>query len=138
MVNPSVILTRTEQIERYLDRIRPFLSLTYDAFLKDEVAQDVVEYNLFQIVNHLIDLCQHVVVDEGYGFPETAYDAAQILLRRGILMQEDVEILKQMIGFRNVVGHDYININKEIVYHILSNGEKDIRALLTRIVSKFL
>ena len=138
MVNPSVILTRAEQIERHLDRIRPFLSLTYDAFLKDPVAQDVVEYNLFQIVNHLIDLCQHVVVDEGYGFPETAYDAAQILLRRGILMQEDVEILKQMIGFRNVVGHDYININKEIVYHILANGEKDIRALLTRIVSKFL
>ena len=43
-----------------------------------------------------------------------------------------------MVGFRNAVGHDYININKEVVYQILNHGEKDIRTLLTRIVSKFL
>ncbi len=54
MVNPSVILKRAEQIEKHLERIRSFASLPYDAFLKDNIAQDVVEYNLFQIVNHLI------------------------------------------------------------------------------------
>jgi uncharacterized protein YutE (UPF0331/DUF86 family) len=138
MVDPGVILKRAEQIEKHLDRIRPFTSLSYDAFLKDEVTQDVVEYNLFQVVNHLIDIFQHVVVDEEYGFPETAYEAAQILLKKGILGQEEAEIFKQMVGFRNVVGHDYININKEVVYQILTHGDKDIRALLTRIVSRFL
>jgi uncharacterized protein YutE (UPF0331/DUF86 family) len=138
MVNPSVITKRVEQIEKHLDRIRPFASLSHETFLKDTVAQDVVEYNLFQIVNHLIDILQHTVVDEEYGFPETAYEAAQILFEKGILSKEDVEIFKQMVGFRNVVGHDYINVDKEIVYQILTHGEADIRALLTRIVSKFL
>jgi len=138
MVDPGVILKRTEQIEKHLDRIRPFMSLPYDAFLKDEVIQDVVEYNLFQIVNHLIDILQHIVVDEEYGFPETAYEAAQILLAKGILGQQEAEIFKQMVGFRNVVGHDYININKDVVYQILTHGEKDIHSLLTRVVSKFL
>jgi uncharacterized protein YutE (UPF0331/DUF86 family) len=138
MVNPGVIRKRVESIEKHLERIRPFASLSHEAFLKDNIAQDVVEYNLFQIVNHLIDIFQHTVVDEEYGFPETAYDAAQILLDKGILSKEDVEISKQMIGFRNVVGHDYINVDKEIVYHILTHGEKDTRALLTRIVSRFL
>ena len=138
MVNSGVFLKRAEQIEKHLDRIRPFTSLSYDAFLKDNVAQDVVEYNLFQIVNHLIDIFQQVVVDEEYGFPETAYEAAQILLTKKILGQEEAEVFKQMVGFRNVVGHDYINIDKEVVYQILTRGEKDIRALLTQIVSKFL
>jgi len=138
MVDPGVILKRAEQIEKHLDRIRPFTSLSYDAFLKDEMIQDVVEYNLFQIVNHLIDIFQHIVVDEEYGFPETAYEAAQILLTKGILGGQDMEIFKQMVGFRNVVGHDYININKDAVYQILTHGEKDIRTLLTRVVSKFL
>ena len=85
MVNPSVITKRVEQIERHLERIRPFASLSHEAFLNDTIAQDVVEYNLFQIVNHLIDMFQHTVVDEEYGFPETAYEAAQILLDKGIL-----------------------------------------------------
>jgi len=138
MVNPSVILKRTEQIEKHLERIRPFVSLPYEAFLRDSLAQDVVEYNLFQVVNHLIDIFQHTVVDEEYGFPETAYEAGRILLEKGILSQEDEEIFRQMVGFRNVVGHDYINLDKKIVYTILTEGEKDIRALLTRIVSRFL
>jgi uncharacterized protein YutE (UPF0331/DUF86 family) len=138
MVNTSVILKRAEQIEKHLDRIRPFASLSYDAFLKDIFTQDVVEYNLFQVVNHLIDIFQHVVVDEEYGFPETAYEAADTLFKKGILSYEDVEIFKQMVGFRNVVGHDYISLDKEVVYQILTHGEKEIRALLTRVVSKFL
>jgi uncharacterized protein YutE (UPF0331/DUF86 family) len=138
MVNPSVITKRVEQIEKHLERIRPFRSLSHEAFIKDNLAQDVVEYNLFQIVNHLIDIFQHTVVDEEYGFPETAYEAGQILFEKGIISMEDLEIFRQMVGFRNVVGHDYINVDKEIVYHILTSGEKDIRALLTRIVSRFL
>src|SRR4030042_5114088 len=138
MVNPSVIMKRVEEIEKHLERIRPFSSLSYEVFTRDGVAQDVVEYNLFHIVNHLIDIFQHTVVDEEYGFPETAYEAAQILFEKGILSKEDVEIFKQRVGFRNVVGHDYINVGKEIVYQLLTHREKDIRALLTRIVSRFL
>ena len=138
MVDPKVITKRVEQVEKHLDRIHPFASLSYEAFLKDSVAQDVVEYNLFQIVNHLIDIFQHTVVDEEYGFPETAYEAAHILFEKGVLSKEDVEVFKRMVGFRNVVGHDYVNMDKEIVHHILTHGEKDVRSLLTRIVSRFL
>jgi uncharacterized protein YutE (UPF0331/DUF86 family) len=138
MVDPGVITKRVEQIEKHLERIRPFASLSCEAFLRDSVAQDVVEYNLFQIVNHLIDIFQHTVVDEGYGFPETAYEAVQILFKKGILSQEDVEVFKPMVGFRNVVGHDYIHVDKEIVYDILTQGERDVRALIIRIVSRFL
>ena len=138
MVNPGIILKRVEQIEKHLERMRSFASLSHEAFLDNSVAQDVVEYNLFQMVNHLINIFQHTVVDEGYGFPETAYEAAEILFKKGILSPEDVMLFKQIIGFRNMVGHDYINIDKEVVYQILTHGEKDIRALLTRMVSKIL
>jgi uncharacterized protein YutE (UPF0331/DUF86 family) len=85
MVNPDVILKRIEQIEKHLERVRSFGTLSYEAFLDNSVAQDVVEYNLFQMVNHLIDIFQHTVVDEEYGFPETAYKAAEILFKKGIL-----------------------------------------------------
>jgi uncharacterized protein YutE (UPF0331/DUF86 family) len=138
MVNPSLIMKRVEQVERHLERIRSLASLSYEDFLKDNVAQDVVEYNLFQIVNHVIHIFQHTVVDEEYGFPETAYEAAQILLEKGVLLQEDVDLFKRMVGFRNVVGHDYINLDKKTVYDILAHGESDIRTLVSRIVSKFL
>ena len=138
MVDKNVIAGRAQQIEGHLARIAPYVSLPLKKFLNDPVAQDIVEYNLFQTVNHLIDVVQHIVVDEGYGFPDSAYEAAEMLRKNGILKQAEVEVFKKMIGFRNVVGHDYISINKRTVHTILTKGQKDIHTLLSRIVEKFL
>ena len=138
MVDKNVITSRVEQIEEHLRKISPYKELSYEKFLQDSVAQDVVEYNLFQITNHIIDIIQHIVVDEDYGLPRNSYEAAQILLKKGILENKDLELLKRMIGFRNVVGHDYININKEIVHSILAKRISDIKMIISKITKKFL
>ncbi len=46
-------------------------------------------------------------------------------------------MLKKMIGFRNVIGHEYININKEIVYNILMNNLSSIKTVVSKIVQSF-
>ena len=112
--------------------------MSYEDFLKDKNAQDIVEYNLFQIVNHLINITQHIVVDEDYGLPQTAYEASQILYTKGILDGDDLEQLRKMIGFRNIIGHDYISLNKKAVYFILTEGTEDIRRILSKITRNFL
>ncbi|MBI5416142.1 MAG: DUF86 domain-containing protein [Candidatus Omnitrophica bacterium] len=138
MVDKNILVGRVEQIEKHLRKIAAYRRMSLEEFLRDEKTQDIVEYNLFQIVNHFIDIIQHIVVDEEYGFPQTAYEAAQILADKKILTAKDLEIFKNMIGFRNVVGHDYIEINKKTVYDILTTGEKEIKRVLSRISEKIL
>jgi uncharacterized protein YutE (UPF0331/DUF86 family) len=138
MVDKNILVRRVEQIEKHLRKIAAYRKMPLTEFLRDEKAQDIVEYNLFQIVNHLIDIIQHIVVDEEYGFPQTAYEAAQILADKNVLAAKDLAIFKKMIGFRNVVGHDYIAINKKTVYRILTAGEKEIRRVLSRIAGGIL
>jgi uncharacterized protein YutE (UPF0331/DUF86 family) len=138
MIDRTVVTRRIEEIDRHLKRIEEYADIGLEKFQQDPIAQDVVEYNFFQIVNHLIDIAQHIVVDEEYGFPQTAYEAGQILFEKHIFTQNDLAIYREMVGFRNVVGHDYTNINKKIVYSILKNGPKDIKGLVSRIVKKFL
>lgn len=138
MVDKNVIISRVEQIDKHLDKLSPYISLTYEQFLKDSIAQDVVEYNLFQIVNHVVDVVEHIVVDEDYGLPSTSYEAIQILLDKEIIDKTDLKLLKEMIGFRNVVGHEYIKINKEIVCNILKNNLPDIKRIVSKIVRKFI
>ncbi len=138
MLNKDVITTRIEQIERHLDRISVYKELSLEQFFKDISAQDIVEYNLFQITNHIIDIIQHIVVDEDYGLPQSSYEAVQILYERKILGEKDLQVLKKMIGFRNIIGHDYIKINKEIVYSILTEGIDDIKNLISKLTRKFL
>jgi uncharacterized protein YutE (UPF0331/DUF86 family) len=138
MIDRLVLTRRVEEVEKHLAKIEPYARESLEDFLANPVAQDVVEYNLFQIVNHLIEIVQHVVVDEDYGLPQNAYEAGHILLEKRIIGEDDLEIFRKMVGFRNVVGHDYMAINKGIVYSILSEQTKDIRNLLSKIVKKFL
>lgn len=138
MVDKNVILKRAEQIDKHLEKISPYSTLSKEDFLKDEKAQDIVEYNLFQIINHLIDIVQHIVVDENYGLPQSNYDASYILCEKGVFGNKDLDLLKKMIGFRNTIGHDYITLDKELVYSTLIKGEKDIRDILSKLTGKFL
>ena len=138
MVDKNVVVSRIEKIDKHLERISSYNKLAYNDYLKDVNAQDIVEYNLFQIVNHVIDIVQHIVVDEDYGFPQTAYEASKILCDKGILDEDDLKLLRKMIGFRNVIGHDYINVNKEEVYFILTKVKEDIRKILSKITNRFL
>lgn len=138
MIDRIVVTRRIEAIDRHLKRIEPYANRSLNDFLQDPIAQDVVEYNLFQIVNHLIDIAQHIVVDEEYGFPQTAYEAGHILFEKGALSEKELAIYRKMVGFRNVVGHDYANIDKKIVYSILMGGPREIQDLVSKIVKKFL
>ena len=138
MIDRLVLTRRVEEVEKHLAKIEPFANLALKDFLGDPIVQDVVEYNLFQIFNHLIDIVQHIAVDEDYGYPQTAYEAGHLLLEKGVLSENDLEIFRKMVGFRNVVGHDYININKEMVYSILTEGTQEIKGLISKIAKKFL
>ncbi len=138
MVDKNVITSRIEQIDKHLERILPYSKLPREDFLKDISAQDIVEYNLFQTINHIIDIIQHIAIDEDYGLPQTAYEAAQLFLEKGVLDTGDMELLKKIIGFRNIVGHDYIGLDKNVVYFILTDGQKDIQRILAKITKKFL
>ncbi len=62
VVDASVLTRRLEQIDSHLAKLTPYIMLSYEDFLNNAVAQDVVEYNLFQCINHIIDIIQHIVL----------------------------------------------------------------------------
>lgn len=46
-----------------------------------------------------------------------------------------VELVK-MVGFRNIITHDYDKIDYDILYNVLKKGRKDIESLLKSIEKK--
>ncbi len=137
MVNRTVISSKANKINEHIKKIDKYMNLSKKEFFQDVDVQDIVEYNLFQIINHLISIMQHIVVDEQYALPETAYDSSYVLYDKGILSEKDLDLIKKMIGFRNIIGHDYINLNKDVVYFALREGIKDIKVILEKLISKF-
>lgn len=137
MVKRNILLRKIESIEKHFGIALQYKGLSLAAFLEQREAQDIVAFNLFQAINSLISMMEHIVVDENYGLPESAYHAAEILSQKKILTKNDVALVRRMVGFRNIIAHQYVDIDKKKIYLVLKEGLVDIKRIVKKLAIKF-
>ena len=130
MTNQSVIENKISAIRKYLNILE-----RYKKYSRQEIEQDVdirgaVERYLYLATQATIDLAEAVIAYRRYRKPTTMTDAFYILNEEGVVPNELTEKMVGMVGFRNVVAHDYDRINYDITYNILQNGLKDIEEFI--------
>lgn len=85
----------------------------------------------------VIDMGNHVIADLGLGVVNWYSDIPTILAEKGHLPPTLKEKWIRMIGFRNTLVHEYIDIDRKIVYEVLQNDLKDLEQL-RRVFARFL
>jgi uncharacterized protein YutE (UPF0331/DUF86 family) len=138
MVKIEVIKEKLNQLLISLNKIKRYQSLSLEEFIKDDVAQDVVEYNLFISINMIIDIAMHIVTYENMGYPNTFSQAFEILYKNNYITKEQLETYKNIIGFRNILSHEYIKINKQLVYDAMQNKVEDLKKFILFINDNFM
>lgn len=83
------------------------------------------------------DISNHIIADESLGIIDSYRDIPNILSEKGIISLEMREKWIRMIGFRNTLVHEYIEIDRQIVYRVLQDGLSDIE-VLKRVFAKFI
>jgi uncharacterized protein YutE (UPF0331/DUF86 family) len=79
------------------------------------------ERNLQILIESAIGFAKNLVRDYGLNTPNDAYQSFEKLAFEKYINQEELVIWKKIIGLRNALVHDYLNINKNIVKSILLN-----------------
>jgi len=80
-------------------------------------------------VEVLDDLGAHVVALADAGPVASYRDVPDRLLAAGHLDAEQAHTWRRAIGFRNVIVHDYLDVDRAIVYDILCHRLDDLRDL---------
>lgn len=93
---------------------------------------------LTHYLNMMIDIVNHIVVDNNIGKPKTLSEAFDILNKEKYLKDYETEACKNMVEFRNILSHEYVNINKKIVYEVLQNNLIDIKKCIIFIDDNFM
>ncbi len=137
MVDVEVIKHRLNQLSVSLNKIERFKEILLEEFLEDDIIQDVVEYNLFIAINMMIEIATHIVVDNNMGNPETFGEAFDILNKEKYLDDNEAKIYRNMVGLRNILSHEYLKIDKKIIYDILKNNLVDIKRFIIFIDENF-
>jgi uncharacterized protein YutE (UPF0331/DUF86 family) len=79
----------------------------------------------------------HVIADENLGVVTSYRDIPTILEEKGYIPVELRETWIAMIGFRNILVHDYTDIDQKLVYDALKNQLDDFQKL-RKVFAQFL
>lgn len=74
-----------------------------------------VKYTFITAIEGCVDVAQHICATEGWGPPADNGDAVRLLGEHGVCTPELARSIRQAVGFRNVLVHDYIRVNDQIV-----------------------
>jgi len=82
-------------------------------------------------------MANHIAVDNNYGQIDTLSDGFKLLNKREYISNKELETYIKMVGFRNIIAHQYMDLNKEIVYDIMKNRLNDIMRFIKMIDKEF-
>ncbi len=136
MTNINVIENKISSVKKYLKALDRYKNYSRQDIEKNIDVRGAVERYLYLAVQAAIDLAEAVVASKGFRKPTTQRECFDILQEENVISLEMAERLVKMVGFRNVLAHDYEKINYDIVFDVLQNRLKDIEEFVKIIESK--
>src|SRR5438034_304144 len=134
LVDSSVILKRIGQIRKCvatLETIRRTHSKRQ--FLADEMIQAAAERNVQVAIQSVLDICNHVVADMKLEVPDEEKQAFQIMASHKLISRSLAKTLIGMTGMRNVLVHEYLEVDPGRVYSIMTSNLGDFAKLINAI-----
>ncbi|WP_148678185.1 type VII toxin-antitoxin system HepT family RNase toxin [Vulcanisaeta distributa] len=93
-----------------------------DELLNDYVLLNAVLHMLQVAIQALIDMGSHIMVERGLKAPSTYSEVPIYLSQAGAINSDDSRIFRRMIGFRNVLVHNYSQVSIDVLREILARA----------------
>ena len=104
-----------------LSEIRAILALRALSNLEYRAAERTLQVS----IEACIGVAKHWAKTLAGHTPQDAYQAFEILAQRGELSPDTLIGWRKIIGLRNALVHDYLNIDPEIIRSVIAQGYSD-------------
>lgn len=126
MINNAMVKNRIERIEEDLLHLKDFVGFPFDDIAKNYNMHKTVERIIEIIVNHAIDINQHIIVEQGKGhLPFDFKESFLLLTDLGIYPKEFAEKISKSVGLRNILVHEYTRLDEKKFYSSIKDCYKD-------------
>jgi len=136
MIDENLVLAKASRVEDHLRRIQEKRSVTSDEFLADLDRQESILFNLQMAIQNCIDIAAHIISDEELGVAGSTNEMFYMLQENGYLAPELAEKMIAAVGFRNLIVHEYGNVDLKKVYQIAHQDFGDLKAYLRAVIEK--
>lgn len=115
VVHADVVRRKLLTIEQAVSRLRAWQPVTVARLESDLLLQWAVERGLHVAAEALFDAGSHVLAGEFQETTDRYADVPPRLVARGVLTEATGDRLRGLAGFRNVLVHDYAEVDLAIV-----------------------
>lgn len=119
MLDRNMVLRKLSEIDEYLEQIREFSDITVDKYRSDWRTQRIVERTLQIIIETCADIANHIISDRNMRIPTSYSDTFKVLFDNNAIDKDLFAVMEKMAKFRNIVVHQYEEVDAEIVIIIL-------------------
>jgi uncharacterized protein YutE (UPF0331/DUF86 family) len=138
LVDRHVVQARIAKIREYVALLRKIRGLAdEEQFLKDPLIYGNAERYLQLAIQNVLDISNHIVADMRLSLPADNRQLFELLVKHKIASASLSKKLISMAGFRNVLVHEYLDIDRQRVYQALTKDLADFEKFI-KAVSKLL
>ena len=109
-----------------------------DEYLDDDNIQTIVERKLQLAIQVCMDIGSYLIGQLGLTAPDEAENVFAVLGREGVISRGLARRMVGMVRFRNILVHDYLEIDSHIVYNNLAEALSDFDQFSQEIIARFL
>ncbi len=133
----DVLAARLAALEQYLTVLESFTALEPESYISDPRNYGAAERFLQLAIECVFDVGTHVIADLGLDRPSRYADILPALARARVIQEETASRLETLAGFRNILVHDYVGLDRKLVYEFLRTKLRHLRGF-GRDVAQFL
>jgi uncharacterized protein YutE (UPF0331/DUF86 family) len=133
-MDTEVVLVRLRLITKYLNTLaEDFASLTYEDYAGDFRKQLIVERLIRLLVEAASNINIYLLVQLHEISPENTFDSFIQAGRQGILRADLATQIAQSTKMRNILVHQYKDIDKQIVFNAIPKALQQYRLYVEQI-----
>lgn len=123
----DIILSKKASLERCIVQARAYYGQpSHEVFEKDYLRQDAIAINLQRAMELAIDMANHVIKEKKLGLPKESKESFLLLERAGVISIDLSKKLQGMVGFRNILVHEYQKLELSIMIDVIENRLSDL------------
>jgi uncharacterized protein YutE (UPF0331/DUF86 family) len=128
------IQKRLDKLDQYVQILRELRAADREQFVSDYHLYGLAERYLHLSIECLLDIANMLVSGLGLRKPERYQEAVDILAEAGVLSAGVVRRLAGVAGFRNILVHEYLEVDRGLVYQYLQENLGDLKAFAQEVI----
>jgi len=133
MIDIDLVRRKLSRLNMYLDKLKPITELSFSEYSSDFYRKTSAERQIQLIVEYASFINTHVIIESKERPPEDYRSSFIRAAEVGLIDHELADRLKGSGGMRNIIVHEYMDVDDKKIYEILPAAISDFKEYIRQV-----